>query len=331
MKIDENKLLENFKNLKNIGNFNILKCLKVLFSKKGILNNVGFFIIIPIIIFHLITLFVFYLNQFEILKNKIKDIILIKLQNLKKVGKKEEEEEEKEEKNKKIMEKESKEKEEKEIEDHKKKLSIMNNIIIINENLNDNINSDIFEDDKKLYMNKKGKTIIKKKKIKLLKNQRGYINSNNNNDNIIDSGLNSDVIIIKRKKDGINTLSKKHIKTEELKKLVSIIEYTDDEINDLSYDLALINDKRSYCQYYFSLIKTKHEFLYAFFYNKDYNSKIIKIDLFLFGFALNYTVNGFFFTDETMHNVYENKGLFDLSYQLPIIAYSSFISMFFGD
>ena len=31
-----------------------------------------------------------------------------------------------------------------------------------------------------------------------------------------------------------------------------------------------------------------------------------------------------------MHNVYENKGLFDASYQLPIIAYSSFISMFLG-
>ena len=31
-----------------------------------------------------------------------------------------------------------------------------------------------------------------------------------------------------------------------------------------------------------------------------------------------------------MHNVYENKGLFDVSYQLPLIIYSSFISMFLG-
>ena len=31
-----------------------------------------------------------------------------------------------------------------------------------------------------------------------------------------------------------------------------------------------------------------------------------------------------------MHNVYENKGLFDVSYQLPLIVYSSFISMFLG-
>ena len=32
-----------------------------------------------------------------------------------------------------------------------------------------------------------------------------------------------------------------------------------------------------------------------------------------------------------MHNIYENKGLFDLSYQLPIIVYSSFISRFLGE
>ena len=108
------------------------------------------------------------------------------------------------------------------------------------------------------------------------------------------------------------------------------MDYTDDEMNDLSYDLALQNDKRTYWQYYISLIKTKHEIIYAFFYNKDYNSKIIKIDLFLIGFALNYAINGLFFNDDTMHNVYENKGLFDISYQLPLIVYSSLISMFLG-
>ena len=101
-------------------------------------------------------------------------------------------------------------------------------------------------------------------------------------------------------------------------------------MNDFSFDLALKNDKRTYWQLYISLIKTKHEFINSFIYNKDYNSKIIKIDLFIFGFALNYAINGLFFNDDTMHNVYESNGLFDLSYQLPIIVYSSIISMFLG-
>ena len=106
--------------------------------------------------------------------------------------------------------------------------------------------------------------------------------------------------------------------------------YNDEEINDFSYDLALENDQRTYYQFYISLIKTKHDFIYTFFYNKDYNSKIIKIDLFVFGFALNYTINGFFFNDDAMHNVYKNEGSFDFSYQISIIIYSSLISMFLG-
>ena len=80
-------------------------------------------------------------------------------------------------------------------------------------------------------------------------------------------------------------------------------------------------------KFYVSLIKTKHEFIYAFIFNKNYNSKIIKINLFIFGFSLNYAVNGLFFNDDIIHDIYENKGLFDVSYQLPLIFYSSFISI----
>ena len=72
MNIDKNKLLNNFKNIKNIVNFNILKCIKVLFSKKGISENVGSYILIAIIFFHTITLFVFYIKQLDLLINKIK-------------------------------------------------------------------------------------------------------------------------------------------------------------------------------------------------------------------------------------------------------------------
>ena len=64
-----------------------------------------------------------------------------------------------------------------------------------------------------------------------------------------------------------------------------------------------------------------------FFNNTDYNSKIIKIDLFLFNFALFYIINALFFNDDTMHKIYQSKGEFDLEYQLPIIVYSTLISM----
>ena len=86
-------------------------------------------------------------------------------------------------------------------------------------------------------------------------------------------------------------------------------------------------DKRSYCQYYISLLKTKHIFIFSFCYNKDYNSKIIKIDLFFIGFTIYYTVNALFYNDDTMHNIYVSKGSFDIEYQFPKIIYSSLISM----
>ena len=102
--------------------------------------------------------------------------------------------------------------------------------------------------------------------------------------------------------------------------------YIDEEINGFSYDMAIKYDKRTYCQYYLSLLKTQHNLIFAFFNSNDYNSRIIKIDLFFIGFAIEYTVNGLFYTDNTMHKIYESKGEFDLDYQLPIAIYSTIIS-----
>ena len=72
------------------------------------------------------------------------------------------------------------------------------------------------------------------------------------------------------------------------------MKYSDDEMNSLSYELTLQNDNRSYSEYYISSLKTKHNLISSFCYNNDYNSKIIKIDLFFIGFTIYYTVNALF-------------------------------------
>jgi hypothetical protein len=72
---------------------------------------------------------------------------------------------------------------------------------------------------------------------------------------------------------------------KKIEKINSIMEYSDDEKNELSYELAIQYDKRTFCEYYISLIKTKHNFIFTFFYNNDYNSKIIKIDNFFISFS----------------------------------------------
>ena len=51
------------------------------------------------------------------------------------------------------------------------------------------------------------------------------------------------------------------------------------------------------------------------------------MDLFFISFSIFYVVNALFYNDDTMRNIYINKGSFDLEYQLPISIYSSLISM----
>ena len=106
------------------------------------------------------------------------------------------------------------------------------------------------------------------------------------------------------------------------------MELNDNELNNLPYETALKIDKRSYVQYYFSLLKTNH-LLFFNFYSSDYNSRIIKIDLILLSFIISYAVNGLFFNDETMHKIYEDEGLYNFIYQIPkILHISIFINAF---
>ena len=147
-------------------------------------------------------------------------------------------------------------------------------------------------------------------------------NAPNNTDNIINKKKNDN------KKSSINDLPEENPKIKnKIEKIQKIMEYIDDEKNDFEYNLSLRYDKRTYCQYYLSLIKTKHNLIFSFFYNKDYNSRIIKNDLFFIGFALNYTVNALFYNDSTMHNIYRKNGSSNIEYQLPKIVYSSLISL----
>ena len=106
------------------------------------------------------------------------------------------------------------------------------------------------------------------------------------------------------------------------------VNLNDYELNSLPYEEALKIDKRRYYQYYFSLLKMKHLLIFTFYTKTDYNSRIIKIMLFLFFFALYFTVNALFFTDSTMHKIYIDKGKSNLAYQIPQILYSTIISTF---
>ena len=100
----------------------------------------------------------------------------------------------------------------------------------------------------------------------------------------------------------------------------------DQELNSLEYKLAVELDKRTYFQYYYSLLKKKHLILFTFIPMNDYNLQTIKISLFLIAFSLYLSINGFFFTDDEMKKNYENNGIYNIIKQIPKILYSTIIS-----
>ena len=158
---------------------------------------------------------------------------------------------------------------------------------------------------------------IQKRKGKKIKNKK-----KKNNDNLFPP------IKSKRKRTKKNnnnndtqlTLNKK-------KEYEKIFELNDKELNLLIYKSEILFDKRTFTQYYFSLLRTGHLFIFSFYCNKkDYNVQIIKIFLFFFFFDVHFVVNALFFNDNTMHQIYEDEGSFNFIYQIPQIIYSSLIS-----
>ena len=101
---------------------------------------------------------------------------------------------------------------------------------------------------------------------------------------------------------------------------------TDEEKNELDYEVAIIVDKRTFWQFYISLLKRGHLLIFTFITSDDYNLRQIKILLFIVSFALFFAINAFFFGDDTMDQIYEDNGIFNFLFQLPQILYSSIIS-----
>ena len=129
------------------------------------------------------------------------------------------------------------------------------------------------------------------------------------------------VILLSEKEPQNNSKINEEIKYD-------IYNFIDEELNSLSYDLAFKYDKRTFCQYYYSLLKQKHLILFTFCNNKDYNIFVLKLCLFLSSFALYFAVNALFFTDETMHNIYKENGNSNIFSQISNIFYSTIISCF---
>ena len=317
IKIDKEKFFEGFLDLKSLINISIMKCYKLLFSKEGFSNNIGNYLLLPIIAYNAISSLLFYLKGYNLLKNQINQMI----DNLKEY----ENDVNLTDKNVKIYENKLKRiKKKKKTKKNKKSKKTQKNP------QNDNIinNNNIYQG----IINQPPKRSNAKRKTTSVYANNNYSDSLNTfKNNITNKIFSKDPTMKINSIDNNNNLvmnEKLEPKPEEKieKKTKTMEFYNDFELNSLEYKEALEIDKRTYFQYYISLIKKKQLIIFTFYPTNDYNSMIIKICLLLFSFVLYYTVNALFFNDSTMHKIYEDQGAFNFLYHIPQILYSTIIS-----
>ena len=302
--INEKTFFSSFE-LDKLSNIKIIKCFKLVFSKKGQINNKGSYFFIVVIAFYIVLSIVFYINQIKkiagILRKAMNSNYIKKNRNdnsppLKKTIK------------------------------NKKK--IINDINITKTTQRrKSVNDKLITNNEKRYK----RASINHRKIKrnsLLffdmnsKNNRGLITSNS-----IGKIFYSNKSILSTKKlKQKNKNIKKSLFTVKQEKEVYYYNYNDEELNKLNYNEAILYDKRTFCQYYLDLIKRKQLILFTFFSNNDYNIFYIKLSLFLFSFSLYFAVSALFFEDKTMHKIYQSKGNLNILIQIPPIIYSTIIS-----
>ena len=104
-------------------------------------------------------------------------------------------------------------------------------------------------------------------------------------------------------------------------------EKTYSEINSLSYNDALLTDKRSLCEIYYSVIMTSQLLLFTFNSKNDFNSRTIKICFLLNIFALSFTINTLFIDDNIMHDLVILHGKIGIFFNLTNIIITAVITI----
>ena len=199
-----------------------------------------------------------------------------------------------------------------------------------------NDNNNIIKERKKYFKNppiKNKLSLLKMDTInKSNKDKKSKINNLNNKNKNIDSKRS---LIINRKSfsESKKFIDKLVVKEFEQKDYIDKNtekkekEDLDDlEYNDLDYLEALEKDNRNFMRVYFSLLKREHIIIFTFLTCNDYNIFSIKLSKFFFLICTDMALNVFFFSDESMHNIYQNEGKFNFFDQLVQMIYSTIVS-----
>ena len=297
-------LANNFTTDNSTSNAGAMKCYDVLFSKDGLLTNIGSYLLLFIFTFHVISIIIFYKCGYHFISSNIEEIIKEK-KTLKKIKKKEREKSRKTsiynlEKNRKIR----------KLSSHK---------LIPKNNKNRIKKYKSFGNPTKKWKRKSSKIVIQEN-TNISNNQKSITKLTLKQTKIIPHFARKRSISLKSKKEGNKKIGEYNPKS------INILFYNDFELNTLDYEDALKIDKRSSLQYYVSLLITKHYIFFPFCQKKDFNVFIIKICLMFLFFAVYYVFNTIFFDFTAIHKIYVDGGNYNLSFFFPLIIYSFIIS-----
>ena len=313
------EIVTSFYDVIKYSNFLILKCYKLLFSSIGIKNNYGFIIMVSFASLLIIFTIIFLFTGMKIIREQMSNMIYCTIHKL--------------------------------------------NHDASSEQKNNNINIAKYSEFPSMPIKKKVKK--KKKIIKIVKRKRNidFQNINNleqtkcskttfvqnessqskvnnpynSNTKIVD--LNSNIALSQKnyedhiyfqrkitKKKSSSLYDLKMPKLDEIDITENINKYSEFELDDLDYSVALEYDKRTLLYFFWCLVKREHLIVFTFIYCKDFNLISIKLSLFVFSVCLDMTTNLLFFNDDSMHKIYLDYGKYDFISQIPQIIYSTIIS-----
>ena len=106
-----------------------------------------------------------------------------------------------------------------------------------------------------------------------------------------------------------------------------VIRYNNEEMNSADFEVASGKDKRTFIQYYWSLLKLKQLCIFTFYTNTDHNLRYVKIALFTLFLSFYFAFTALFFNDSIMRSIYTYKGNTDAAVHVTNIILSSFCTL----
>ena len=180
---------------------------------------------------------------------------------------------------------------------------IINNKVSSKVNLNrNNLNNNVSVITIKKYTNKNNSTNIKNRRNKNVIVNKQY---NINNFNINLNGHKNS----QRKKLGNSMLiNSNEFMIKKSKTNVLLLNSNKINYNDLTFSKAIEDDKRTIVQIFLSFLLQKFEFIQLTFYPKEFSHISLTFSLYIFEILLDVTINSLLFSDDVISQKYYNNG-----------------------